>query len=104
MYSSVDKSNSLCLSGAWVCLRNNVYQAIVGAHFGPGYGAGMAYGWLHASVAPGGQDMQSKLGLILAIAATWAVLSGCVPLVVGAAGAVVIDKVVEQEQGGDGLF
>ena len=85
-------------------LQRFVYRAKFGAQFGPRYGAGMAYGWLHASVAPGGQDMQSKLGLILAIAATWAVLSGCVPLVIGAGGAVLADKLVEQEQGGDGLF
>ncbi len=48
--------------------------------------------------------MQSKLGLILAIAATWAVLSGCAPLVIGAGGAVLADKLVEQERGGEGLF
>lgn len=31
-------------------------------------------------------------------------LSGCTPLVFGAAGAVVADEVIEQEKGGDGLF
>lgn len=31
-------------------------------------------------------------------------LSGCGPVVVGAAGAVVADEVIEQERGGDGLF
>jgi len=87
-----------------VGLRRIVYCAIVGAQIGPRYGAGMVYGWLHASVAPRGQDMQRKLRLILAIVATWAVLSGCVPLVIGAGGAVLADKLVEQEQGGDGLF
>ena len=85
-------------------LRNIVHWTIVSARFGPKYGAGMVYGWLRASVAAGGQDMQRKLGLILAIAATWAVLSGCVPLVIGAGGAVLADKLVEQERGGDGLF
>jgi hypothetical protein len=48
--------------------------------------------------------MQRKLGQILGILATLAVLSGCVPLVVGAAGVVIVDKVVEQKQGGDGLL
>ncbi len=64
----------------------------------------MAYGWQLARVAPGGQDMRNKFGLILAIATTWAVLSGCVPLVIGAAGAVLADELIEQKQGGDGLF
>ena len=31
-------------------------------------------------------------------------LSGCTPLLVGAGAVVVADEVVEQEQGGDGLF
>lgn len=48
--------------------------------------------------------MRNKFGLILAIATTWAVLSGCVPLVIGAAGAVLADELIEQKQGGDGLF
>lgn len=30
--------------------------------------------------------------------------SGCGPLVVGAGGAVIADKAVEDEKGGDGLF
>ncbi|MCU0829327.1 MAG: hypothetical protein MUE52_18560 [Tabrizicola sp.] len=32
------------------------------------------------------------------------ILSGCAPLVVGGAVAVVADEAVEQDQGGDGLF
>lgn len=31
-------------------------------------------------------------------------LTACAPLVVGGAGAIVADEVIEQEQGGDGLF
>lgn len=31
-------------------------------------------------------------------------LSGCAAVAIGAAGAVVADKVVENEEGGDGLF
>lgn len=31
-------------------------------------------------------------------------LSGCAPLIIGGAGAVVADEVVEQDKGGDGLF
>ena len=85
-------------------MRRIVYRMIFGAQSDPGYGAGMAFGGHHASVAVGGQEMQSKLGQILGILAAWAVLSGCVPLVVGAAGVVIVDKVVEQKQGGDGLF
>lgn len=47
-----------------------------------------------------------RLALLAAITATYALLSGCTPVVVaaGAAGAVVADEVVEQERGGDGLF
>lgn len=30
--------------------------------------------------------------------------AGCAPLIIGGAGAVVVDEVIEQEQGGDGLF
>jgi hypothetical protein len=32
------------------------------------------------------------------------ILSGCAPLLVGAGGAVIADKVVENKQGDDGLF
>ncbi|WP_268247736.1 hypothetical protein [Neogemmobacter tilapiae] len=31
-------------------------------------------------------------------------LSGCIPVAMGAAGAVVADKAVEQNEGGEGLF
>ncbi len=48
--------------------------------------------------------MRSKLGLILATAATCAVLSGCVPIVIGAPVAVAVDELIERDQGGDGLF
>jgi hypothetical protein len=47
--------------------------------------------------------MRKGLWLILALAACVGV-SGCAPLVIGAAGAVVADEVMEQESGGDGLF
>ncbi len=33
-----------------------------------------------------------------------AILSGCGPILVGAGGAVIADKAVEDERGGDGLF
>jgi hypothetical protein len=41
-----------------------------------------------------------RLGLLIALLAGPA----CAPLVVGGAVAVVADEVVEQDQGGDGLF
>lgn len=44
------------------------------------------------------------LRMWLALALSMTALSGCAPLVVGAAGAVVVDEVMEQESGGDGLF
>ncbi len=43
------------------------------------------------------------IGITLALILTTAV-SGCAPLIVGAGGAVLADKVVEDQQGGDGLF
>ncbi len=44
-------------------------------------------------------QMQKVVWLVLAIA-----VSGCAPLLVGGAGAVVVDEAIEQDQGGDGLF
>ncbi len=41
-------------------------------------------------------------GLVLVVAAVG--MAGCAPLLVGAAGAVVLDEAVERDQGGDGLF
>lgn len=42
------------------------------------------------------------LGLAVLMAGLLA--SGCAPLVIGGAAAVVADEVVEQDKGGDGLF
>lgn len=42
------------------------------------------------------------LGLAVLVAGLLA--SGCAPLLVGGAAAVVADEVVEQDKGGDGLF
>lgn len=47
--------------------------------------------------------MHTKLWLVITLVAGTA-LSGCAPIIVGAAGAVVADKVVEDQNGGDGLF
>ena len=33
-----------------------------------------------------------------------ALLSGCAPVIIGGAAAIVADEVIEQEEGGDGLF
>jgi len=49
-------------------------------------------------------NMQSKICQVLVLVVVCATVSGCTPLLVGAAGAVVVDEVMEQEQGGDGLF
>jgi hypothetical protein len=40
---------------------------------------------------------------LLALVAT-CILSGCAPVLIGAGGAVIADKVVEDQKGGDGLF
>jgi hypothetical protein len=45
-----------------------------------------------------------RSSLRLALLATSLVLSACAPVLVGGAVAVVADEVIEQEQGGDGLF
>ena len=46
--------------------------------------------------------MRPFLAVFLVVAMPW--LAGCAPVVIGAAGAVVADEILEQEQGGDGLF
>ncbi len=48
--------------------------------------------------------MQTHLWRILAVVVLMAGVSGCAPLIVGAAGAVVADEAIEQDRGGDGLF
>jgi len=48
--------------------------------------------------------MKNKFLLILALVAAGAVTTGCAPLILGAAGAVVVDEAIERDQGGDGLF
>ena len=48
--------------------------------------------------------MTPKLLLIAALMAALPALTGCAPLVVGAAGALAADEIMEQENGGDGLF
>jgi hypothetical protein len=45
-----------------------------------------------------------KLGITILLIAACAALQGCVPIAVGAAGAVAADKVVENRNGGEGLF
>ena len=48
--------------------------------------------------------MQNKFWLILAVAMAGIAVSGCVPVAIGAAGVVVADEAIENDQGGDGLF
>jgi hypothetical protein len=43
-------------------------------------------------------------GLMLMAALVLLTMAGCAPLLIGGAGAVVADEVVEQDKGGDGLF
>ena len=38
------------------------------------------------------------------LALVMAALSGCAPLIIGGAGAIVADEALEQNQGGDGVF
>lgn len=48
--------------------------------------------------------MMRKTGLVMAVLMAGLLTSGCAPLIVGGAAAVVADEVVEQDKGGDGLF
>ena len=48
--------------------------------------------------------MPAPLAKALAALLTLATLSACAPLLIGGAGAIVVDEAVEQEKGGDGLF
>ena len=48
--------------------------------------------------------MPQTLLKALAALATVATLTACAPLIVGGAGAIVVDEAIEQDQGGDGLF
>ncbi|MCF6315310.1 MAG: hypothetical protein L3J30_03255 [Marinosulfonomonas sp.] len=59
---------------------------------------------LHDRVRQEDENMQSKFWRVLVLAVASATVSGCTPLLIGAAGAVIVDEVMEQEQGGDGLF
>lgn len=45
-----------------------------------------------------------KSAAIAALILTAALLSGCAPVIIGAGGAVIADKVAEDQNGGDGLF
>jgi hypothetical protein len=45
-----------------------------------------------------------KTGLALMVLMAGLMVSGCAPLLIGGAGAVVADEVIEQDKGGDGLF
>jgi hypothetical protein len=51
----------------------------------------------------GGSRMH-KARITAGVLAVLLALSGCAPLVVGGAVAVVADEAIEQDQGGDGLF
>lgn len=45
-----------------------------------------------------------KTGWMALLALLALTIAGCAPLIVGGAAAVVADEVIEQDQGGDGLF
>lgn len=45
-----------------------------------------------------------KTGFILVVLMAALAVTGCAPLIIGGAGAIVADEVVEQDKGGDGLF
>ena len=51
-----------------------------------------------------GEARMQKTGWMLMAALLMLTLAGCAPLIIGGAGAVVADEVVEQDKGGDGLF
>jgi hypothetical protein len=45
-----------------------------------------------------------KTGILLLLLGAVLSATGCAPLLIGGAGVVVADEVIEQDQGGDGLF
>jgi hypothetical protein len=51
-----------------------------------------------------GDGTMRKTGLLLVLLGTVLSATGCAPLLIGGAGVVVADEVIEQDQGGDGLF
>jgi hypothetical protein len=51
-----------------------------------------------------GELRMQKTGLMLVAGLLMLTMAGCAPLIIGGAGAVVADEVIEQDQGGDGLF
>ena len=51
-----------------------------------------------------GDERMQKTGWMLMAALLMLTMAGCAPLIIGGAGAVVADEVVEQDKGGDGLF
>lgn len=48
--------------------------------------------------------MRNRFWMVLVLGISGAALAGCAPVLFGAAGAVVVDEVMERERGGDGLF
>ena len=48
--------------------------------------------------------MQKRTAFTALILAFTSVISGCTPLIVGGGAAVVADSIVEDREGGDGLF
>lgn len=48
--------------------------------------------------------MQSRFWLILTLTVAGTTFSGCTAVVIGGAGAIIVDEVMEQKSGGDGLF
>lgn len=48
--------------------------------------------------------MNRKILIVLALVAGNTLLTGCGPLIIGAAAVVVADEVAERKNGGDGLF
>jgi len=48
--------------------------------------------------------MQNRLWLLMAALITSTTLAGCAPVIVGAAGALIVDEAMEQQNGDDGLF
>jgi len=48
--------------------------------------------------------MRNKIWMMLVLTAATVNVAGCVPVAIGAVGAVAADKAVENKEGGDGLF
>jgi hypothetical protein len=65
---------------------------------------GLVAGVKDLAITGQGEKKMRKTGFAVLMTLLALATAGCAPLLIGGAGAVVADEVIEQDQGGDGLF